>query len=125
MDDLVRSQPFTSSGSCHAILHVAYVSNSECHVVWRSISVSDMRSSSGESSISYSLSLVGALFVWRDEDVTDTGSSGVFRHISHGATSIRVECAWVIQQVNTILHHDLKEALTVLQIGRASCRERV
>ena len=74
----------------------------------------EMRSSSGESSISYSLSLVEALFVWRDEDVIDTGSNGVVRHISHGATSICVESAWVIQQVDTVLHHDLKEALTVL-----------
>ena len=113
MDDLVGSQPFTSSSSCHAILHVAYMSDGECHVVWRSIRVYEMRPSSGESSISYSLSLVEALFVWRYEDVVDAGSSGIFRHISHGATSIRVECAWVIQ-VNTVLHHDFKEALTVL-----------
>ena len=83
MDDLVGSQPFTSSSSCHAILHVAYMSDCECHVAWRSISVCDMRPSSGESSISYSLSLIEALLVWRYEDVVDAGSSGVFRHISH------------------------------------------
>ena len=52
--------------------------------------------------------------MWRYEDAVDAGSSGIFRHISHAATSIRVEYAWVVKQVNTIPHHDLKEALTVL-----------
>ena len=62
MEDLVGSRPFTSSSSCHAILHVAYMSDGECHVVWRSIRVYEMRPSSGESSVSYSLSLIEAFF---------------------------------------------------------------
>ena len=114
MDDLIRSQPFTASSGRHSILHIAHMANSECHVAWRSPRVCEVRPSGSMSSISDSLSFIEALFVRRYEDVVDAGSSRVFRGDPHRATPIRIEGAWIVQEVDSILYDDLKEALTML-----------
>ena len=114
MDDLVWSQPSTACRSRHAVLHVTHMSDGECHVIGRSPRVYGVCPSSGESPISYSLSLIEALLVGRYEDVVDAGSSRVLGDGPHRTTSARVESARVVEEMYSILNHDAKEALTML-----------